>query len=44
MKLIKGEKRKRRKLAEAGIEYDFPGYEGAVAQRAAKRVAKAKAA
>jgi hypothetical protein len=43
-KLLKGEKRKRNKLAEAGIDYDFPGYEAALAQRTAKRATKAKAA
>ncbi len=36
-KLLSGERRKRRKLVAAGIDYEFPGYEGAAAARSAKR-------
>jgi len=42
-KLLAGERKKRRKLEAAGIDYEFGGYEAAVAQREKKRKRAASA-
>ena len=42
--LVGAERKKRRKLAEMGIEYEFGGYEAARDQRKAKRARRAAAA
>ncbi|GAB5031332.1 rna binding protein [Nannochloropsis oceanica] len=36
-RLVRGDKRKRRKLAAKGIEYEFPGYEATAAEAYVKR-------
>jgi len=42
-RLLKKERRKRAKLAESGIQYDFPGYAGAVSKVKKRKMSMKKA-